>query len=1112
MRSCWLAMSLVFLLSRAQAQILYGGLVGNVLDAADAAVPGASVTIVNEQTGARRTLAANDAGIYQFSTVVPGIYTVSVEANGFRKYARKGVEVAAQSTARVDVKLELGSVTEQVTVEARVVGLQTETAEVRRTMTSETLENAPVALARNYESLLVTIPGVSPPQDAGSFAANPSASLQFSVNGSSNQGNNIRIDGASSYNTNQPQYTTINPTLESIQVVDVVTGAMDAEQGLAGGAAIHLQMKSGTNALHGSAFWYHNDQHLDAYPYFSDRTSAKPKFLSNHPGGTIGGPIRKNRIFYFVSYERSAENANSQAFFTVPTAQMRAGNLSAAGVPIYDPATGAPYNPAQASQYARDRAPFPNNQIPSARFSGPANRILALPDWPLPNRPGAGALGITNNFLASNSYWTRRDQVDSKVSYNLTSKWTAFTRLSILNFNQLNPAVFGVLDGPSLNSDNTRPGIGNGSIYSGTVSTTYVVTPNFVIDGYHAHTLQAVNAAPDGLDQNFARDTLKIPGTNGTNTFSGGMVQMTFDGGFTKLGYQQNSPYFVNDHMTQYAANGSWTHGRHNLRFGFETLRFDLNQSVANPAGATGGPAGAFFFRSATTSLNGGPATNAYNAIASFLLGYSREAGRSVLTIPVLATRTRDYALFMSDRWQLTSRLTLSYGLRWEYYPFPTRPDRGMERYDFNTNEMLVCGTGSIPRDCGLSQSKRLFAPRVGIAWRAMDHLVIRTGFGIAYDPYNFGRDLRGNYPTQYAQNLSPPDTRGWITTLDQGLPPIPDPPQGSRLPMPLNAALITADPSFHKGYVESWNFTVEREVGPWVLTAGYVANRSIRQLSFLDANYALPGTGQQGQLLVQKFGRTANTQYLGTAGMPKYDSLQTRLNRRFRGYSLQVAYTWANSRAYATESSSSTPRIPIPADWRLNYGPASQDLRHVLAVSSVTELPFGKGKRWMRSGLGARVAGGWQTSAIAALHTGFPVTATAPATVLNAPGSSNTADCRGPIEKLGSPNAWWSRAGLADPNVVSPLTPRFGTCGVGVLRGPGLIDVDLGVQRMFHVTERLTLQFRADAMNLSNTPHFASPSADVTSANFGVVTAVQNTGRGGIDQRFVRLGLRLGW
>jgi hypothetical protein len=316
------------------------------------------------------------------------------------------------------------------------------------------------------------------------------------------------------------------------------------------------------------------------------------------------------------------------------------------------------------------------------------------------------------------------------------------------------------------------------------------------------------------------------------------MARIIIDG-FTRLGYRQTSPYIATDHLFQYAANGNWTNGRHNLRFGFETLGFNLNQAVANPPGGFGGPAGGFMIRGDTTTLRGGPAANDYNAFASFLLGLAREAGRNVLTIPRLETRTRNYSVYLRDRWQVHPRLTLSYGLRWEYYPFPTRPDRGLERYDFDTNEMLVCGVGSVPRDCGNSQSKRLFAPRVGIAWRATNTLVLRTGYGLTYDPFNIGRDLRGNYPTQFGQNLVFPDSRAWSTTLDEGLPPVPPPLEGDRVPMPLTAELLTADQNYRRGYVQSWNLTAEKQMGEWIVSAGYVGTRSVRQSSILNVNYA---------------------------------------------------------------------------------------------------------------------------------------------------------------------------------------------------------------------------------------------------------------------------------
>jgi hypothetical protein len=1106
-------LSLVLLSCRTMgAQILYGGLVGNVTDQSGGAVPGAKVTINHVATGTTREATANESGTYRFPTIAPGTYSVRVQADGFRAFNQSGVEVTANSLTRIDTPLEIGAVTEQVTVAGSAVALQTDRAEVRHELDRASLENVPIPIGRNYQMLLGMLPGFSPPQNAHSVPANPTRSVRYSVNGTSDMNNNVRIDGTTSYNPNLPHMTGINPTLEAIDVVNVVTNSFDAEQGLAGGAAINLQIKSGSNEVRGSAYLYHFNQHLSAYPYFSDRSADQPKYIYNQGGGTVGGPIRKNKVFYFLSYERTTERQNAQAYLDVPTAAMRAGDLSGSPAPIYDPQSGAAFNPADSNAYARDRTPFPNNRVPVSRFSGPSRKILELPDWPLPNAPGQGALGLNLNYLAGINYVYDRDQIDSKVTFNLTQKWSAFARLSYLHYKTSNPPPFGQLAGPAVHPTDTRPGNGFGGTYSGTISTTYVATPNLVFDGYYGAMLLDTNALFPDMDRNVAREVLGIPGTNGDTEFAGGMVRMPLDG-FSLLGNSNNSPFFGRDYQYQYVANGNWAKGAHELRWGFDIYQLHLNQGVANAAGAVGGPAGGFLFRNATTTLRGGPAANDYNTIGAFLLGLSREAGRNVLSLPEYKVRAPFYSLYVRDRWQVSPRLTLSYGLRWEYYPYPRRPDRGLERYDFNTNEAVLCGLGSTPTDCGLPQSRKLFAPRLGIAWRTTNSLVLRAGYGITYDPFSLARDLRANYPIQYVQNLPWDTTWSYSTSLDQGLPPSPVVPERERLPLPLDAAFITADENFRRGYVQSWNLTLEKQLGNWVGSAGYVATRSIRQTAFLDANWSDLGTGNAGRQLVRKFGRSAATTFIGHLGTVKYDSLQARVQRRFHGgYQMQLSYTWGHSLGYTAENSTSVPRVNHPAFWDRNYGPTPLDIRHNLVVSGVVELPFGKGKRWAHSGIGAALLSGWQINALTRMSTGTPVTPVAPATTLNALGSGQFADCLGPVAKVGDRTRWWDRTNLADPNQVSPNVPRFGTCGTGVLRGPGLINVDMGVFRRFQFNERWSVQFRGEAFNISNTPHFANPGADVSSGNFGLIGDVQNTGREGNDQRFFRLGVRIGF
>ncbi len=1095
----------------ANSQILYGGLVGNVTDESGAAIPGAQINITHDETGATRAGESNAAGGYSFSTLATGNYTIEVQSDGFRTHNETEVAVTANNVTRVDIGLQIGAVTETVEVVAGAARLQTDRAEVRAEISKTDLQSVPVPLGRNYQMLMQTIPGFSPPRNAHSVPANPTRAVRFSVNGTSEQNNNVRIDGASSYNPNLTHMQGINPALESIEVVNVVTNSFDAEQGLAGGAAINLQIKSGTNAVHGSGFWYHNNQKIQAFPYFKRGLSQKPKFIYNQAGATIGGPIQKNKIFYFMSYERTAEHSNATRLQKVPDAAMRAGDFSASPRPIFDPFSAA-------IGKERDRTAFANNIIPTSRIDNAAGILAGMTnDWHLPNLPGTGSLGLNQNYLAGITYAFDRHQLDGKTNFNINDKWTAFARLSFFYYDQVNPGAYGILSGQSVHPTNFRTDNGFGPTYQGTLSTTYVAKPNLIFDAYFGAMLLDSNAFAGNLDQRIGLDVLGIPGTNGdgvpgeAGSFYGGMPRMRFDSGFGNLGYQATSPFIGHDFQYQLALNGNWTKGKHEVRFGTDNFLSHINQEVANFPGGDA-PAGGFRFRR-NTSSRPGTGVNDFNAIASFMLGLPREAARNFLTGKNLQTRSTQYSLYIRDRYQMKPNLTLTYGTRWEYFPFPVGPDRGLERFDAMTNEMLVCGIGSIPRNCDLPQSKKLFAPRIGIAWRVTDSLVARAGYGITYDPFNLGRDLRGNLPRQFSQALPVPNSRSYSTTLADGFPDIPAVPlDQERIPMPLNANVAVVDSSYSRGYVQSWNFTMEKQVGTWIASAGYVATRSIRQSARLEQNWSPIGTGSRGRVLRQLTGRTANTLIWGALGTPKYDALQATIKRRYaNGHTFNLAYTWSHGRGYTSEGSTAQPIVRNPLFYDRNYGSLNQDLRHNLVISNAYELPFGKSKRFANSGPAAAVLGGWQINGLASFRTGRPSTPRAPTGSLNSQGSGQLADCLSDVRKIGTPEQWWDPSGLADPADVGG-TPRFGTCGTNVLRGPGLINVDMGVFRKFQITEKVDLQFRAEAFNLSNTPHFNNPNSDISSSRFGQVTSMQNTGREGLDQRIFRFGLRLGW
>lgn len=1126
----------------ARAQLLQGALDGNVTDTTGASIPGAQVTAENEQTGLSRQAETNAVGAFSLPTLPPGTYTLEVVFEGFQTSRQTGIDVQPNSVARVNVKLEVGAVTETLEVSAAAATLQTDRAEVRQELNEVALKNVPVPLGRNYQMMFVTMPGFSPPQNAHSVPTNPSRAVRFSVNGTSRSNNNTRIDGASSTNIWVPHMTGYNPALESIEQVNVVTSSFDAEQGLAGGAAINLTIKSGTNDFHGSAFEYHTNQHIQAYPWASDRTQDKPKFIYNQFGGTIGGPVKKNKVFFFLSYEGTRESQHAQRFVDVGDAQMRSGDLSgvlqdsncigAGGSQdcgIFDPLTG--------SANGEGRTPFANMIIPQSRFDPGVNRILTEgfggDPYPLPNVAGQGTFGLNRNYVAGGSTSFFRDTLDAKMNFNLTDKLTSFVRFSMLDYRMQNGQVFGNLGGNRLHPTNSNPGRGFGNTYSGTLSATYVASSNLVFDAYFGYTFVDTNVEQDNLDQNVGFEYLGIPGLQSDRRIDGGWPRLRIDG-FEQIGISNNfMPYFRSDPQWQYVANGNWTKGSHNIRFGTDIYFQNLNHNQPEFSGSLGPASGGFRFRNNQTRFNGtggvsdSRATD-YNAWGSFLLGVAEDAGKIwQFDEDGYHTRTSLFSFYLRDRWQVTNKLTMSYGVRYEVYPFPTRKTRGLERFilddfsglgsgDLDSNDMVICGAGSQPKDCGINVGNNMLVPRIGLAYRAATNTVFRAGYGITVDPFNWARPLRTNYPIMQVDNIN---ASGFNvgTTLRDGLPVVTEPDISSGvLPLPNSAAVNFFDnTNAVRGYIQSWNAALEQRFkGNWIGTVSYVGTRSTNQLARLEQNWAPIGEGNAGrQLNNEAFGfKTVAARNHGSLGTPKYDALQSKLSHRFsNGFQMNFAYTWSHTRAFTNEDSGAgTQGFGIPWLYGRNYGPADQDIRHNFQWMGVYQSPFGKGKRWLNSGPGAWILGGWQINNLLSLYTGQPFTVTGNAGELNAPGSGQVADCIGEPNKVGVTGGsgfFYDPAAFAQPEGA-----RFGTCGVNTLAGPGVFNLDFGLFRKFDVTEKVDVQFRAEMFNVTNTPHFSNPTGNVTSGNFMLATGIRNTGREGIDQRFFRFGLRIGW
>ncbi len=1119
----------------ADAQVLYGSIVGNVTDNAGAAISGATVTITNKGTNQSREATTGEDGAYSFPAVQTGTWSVSVTKSGFKSVTVTSIEITLNSIARSDVSLEVGQVSEAVSVTAETALLQTDRAEVRAELTARQLLNLPIPPGRNYQQLFRTLPGITPPQNAHSVPTNPSRALQYNVNGTSSSSNNVRIDGASQYNVFLPHVTAYVPSLEAIETVNVVTNNFDAEQGLAGGAAVNVQIKSGTNQLHGSAFEYHDNHLTKARPWnlvpVNGVQQDKPKRVYNQFGGTIGGPIIKDRLFYFASFEGTNDRQLGNRLLTVPTAEMRTGNLSAAGVGIFDPATG--------QSNGLNRTEFAGGLIPAARIDPIAAAILK--DMPLPNRPG-----FQNNYYATASYLYDKKTLDSKVNFNVTDKLVTYGRFSFLTYKQLNPGALGPLDGVGTAPQGGNTGVASGNTYGVTVAGVYTFNPNFIVDANIGYTKQGTTSEQGFLDKKIGLDVLKIPGTNGTRAFENGWPRFRISG-FANIGVQDAfMPYTRNDPQWQYVSNFTYLKGSHSIRFGFDFAQQTINhlQAEWNGGGNAEPAQGGFIHNAGPTQLctaanAAGNCTtfqqgNNFNAFATFLLGYHTGAGRTLLVEPPIIFKAKAYSFYVRDGWQVRPNLTVTMGTRWEYYPLPEREDRGIERYDFKTNTMQVCGVGNIPKDCGVKLNKKLFSPRIGIAWRISDSFVLRTGYGITYDPVSLARVFRTNYPMLLAFNIVPPNTAAAAGLIRDGIPPSPVPDISSgRVPVPNNVNVLTLGDSFKRPYVQSWNLVLEKNIF-WGLTAsaGYVATRTIGQAGSFDVNAGRVGGGVASQPLFQQFGRPATTTLYNGMANSHYDSLQASLKKRFtNGLQFQASYSWSKVIGLSNLGGDNDSGLAIndPAFRNLNRSILGIDIPHNFQLTGGYELPFGKGKKFLADNkVASALTGGWQMSWLFSAFAGTPFTVTSAGTSLNAPNNTQRADQVKPVvQKLGG-------IGLGspyyDPYAFMPVTTaRFGTVGFNTLRSPGTVNLDMGIFRQFDITEGIKLQFRVEAFNVSNTPHFGAPGNNASAPSrdaagnilldangrprlngFMEINGTRSFGREGIDERVFRFGLRL--
>ena len=1078
MRALTLTVVFIALLATAplvSAQTLYGSLTGTVTDSTGAVVPNAKVEVLNVGTGIARQHTTDERGTYLLPDLLPGTYKVTISAPAFATRIEEGVRIEVNTVRRLDASLAVSQVSESITVAASAVTLQTDRADVNNQIRSSDISNLPLLnnQGRNFQMLYKVLPGFSPPNIAHSDAGNPQRSMVTEANGMPQSSNNTRLDGATISYPWLPRLVAYVPPVEAVDTVNVVTNSFDAEQGMAGGAAMNVIIKSGTNQIHGGGWEFLTNSVLKARDYFyclyscpGGDPNRAPKNVQNQFGAMMGGPIIKNKLFIFGDWERTTKRQAASAFRTIPTNTLRGGDFNGTGTTVYDPTTG--------NQDGSGRTPFPNNVIPTNRIDPAAAYMANL--IPQPNQSV-----FPNNYLAVGTYELTRDNADFKVNYVPNDKMQIFGRYSFSPTLIIDPPSLGAAGGDATNGG--QPGRAPGLTQSAGIGITYTFTPHLLFDGVVGYTRLRLGAQNVDIDKNYGLDVLKIPGTNGPDPLQGGYPRFLFSTTFSNLGNPNPSnPFQFRDPQYVTSENVSWMRGAHQIRFGFEFSKYDINHFQPQ---ANWGPRGGFQFTGGVTSLRGGASTTGYNGWADFLLGLPQSMGKDLQYENPATVRMPSYGLYIRDMWQVNRKLTVDYGIRYEVYPMASRDHYAAERYDPNTDKVYRGGF-----DTGRGQ----FAPRLGIAYRFDEKTVVRVGAGISVDPNSF-RYLRDDYPATISQQFSGASSYEAAGSLRTGLPAIvgPDLSQ-SVMALPLAVATTTFPQTFHRGYIESWNMTIQRDMGAgFNAQVGYVGSRAIRSTAIQQINAAGPGGGNAGRVLYPSFGRIADVKDFVPFNTAYYNGLLTQVTRRIKSSMLGVSYTLSHAVGYVDDTDGT-----LTFNWvsmlQRNKSTAGFDRTHNLQFYGNYELPFGRGHKWVTSGFASAVLGGWQTNWIMSRMSGTPFTVGTSGSSLNAPDNTQTADqILQMVQILGGHGAGQP---YFDPNAFAPVNAvRFGNTGRNLIRGPGLFNLDGSIFRTFKMTERFDLQFRAECFNLTNTPQFANPGATASTVTRNADGSIKSLG-----------------
>ncbi len=1063
-----------------------GGITGEVTDASGAAVSDATVEVTNTDTAVSDKTVTNRDGVYRFSSLIPGTYSLAIKKQGFAQVTRQAIPVDAGTGVRIDAKLPVGTVNTKVDVTGQAPILQTDSVEVSETLEAQEI-NALPTFGRNITRLTLLAGGVSMP--GGQLDLHPENSgedFNVNINGASPNNNSHLLDGVD--NTEAIQgYSLLVTSQDSVQEVKFTTSNYDAEYGKVGGGVLQVTTKSGTNAFHGSAFEYYRSAGFFAADHFSQPTGV-PGNRWNQFGGSLGGPIIKDKLFFFGDYQGMRNNLHTSGNNTVPIDAFRIGDFSsiAATDPIYDPATGNPDGSGR-TQISCDGV---LNVICPDRISSAAKNLLAL--LPEPNGPGTDL-----NYQISRPAIFNQNQFNTRADYFVTPKTIVFGKFSYFQAKFFTDNAYGaVAGGPPLGGA-VNSGNSSDHVKSFMVDYQHTFSPSLLTDARFAFSRIVISELQ--LDSNLnTATTVGIPDINLGTVYTSGLPQLSIAGPVGNFAMGDfGLPFFEREANFEVFDNTTKTVGRHTFKFGGEVEKFfGIRTDVSGR--------GAFSFSQNTTGLFdstcGSTCPVTGSGLATFLLGLPFTFGRDITLVQPQEKQWK-LGFYGQDTWQVTPKLTLTLGLRWDYMsPIFTPDGQSVGNLDLNTGNVLL--TNLAGKYAGVTTPKTEFSPRLGVSYRLMQDTVIRGGYGRSYflNPYGAGFGTEGCcWPIKQSQNDTAANPYAPLSyTLDEGpgvpatLPPFP--PNG-QIPLPNGFfQIFPGTGTYPHSYTDTYNVTLEHAF-PHQLTASiaYVGNRGRHLWDNIDVNATIPGPGDfnSRRPYFAKFGWTTgqlqrNNQLAGYPELKSnYNSLQLRVEKRFhRGLFLTSNFTWDKSLDEGTFGPTNQ------FDFHSNYGNSdfTRPWSFISAASWI--LPFGRGKEYGSnlSTVADAIVGGWSISGMFNFEAGSYFS---PFLADNA--SLNSTIALRP-DRIGSgrvsnPNRfkWFNKADF------TPVTQlyTYGNAGRNILQGPGFGSVDLSLAKTFTITERAKLELRWDAFNAFNRVNLGGPNPYVDQSTAGVISGI---------------------